>query len=147
MDETARAEWMFCEFRAVSSHCEGQPPYSARSRPATIVAQRNHRWLRPSHEIRLICTGAISSVRPVVGAQNGIFCRVAIFRRMRGEVQQPGTVVPGHDRYESILRDRRRTPGGPRKLTAYFRIEYIWVHLTVLRRSFARTRKGLASLA
>ena len=24
-----RAEWMFCEFRAVSSHCEGQPPYSA----------------------------------------------------------------------------------------------------------------------
>ncbi len=25
---------------------------------------------------------------------------------MRGEVQQPGTVAPGHDEYESGLRDR-----------------------------------------
>ena len=33
------------------------------------------------------------------GAQNGIFCGVgsAIFWRIRGEVQRPGTVAPGHD--------------------------------------------------
>ncbi len=40
------------------------------------------------------------------GAQNGIFCRIAIFWRMRGEVQQYGTVAPGQEEYESGLRDR-----------------------------------------
>ena len=29
-----------------------------------------------------------------------------IFWRMRGEVEQPGTVAPVHDRHESGLRDR-----------------------------------------
>ena len=47
------------------------------------------------------------SVRSVRGAQNGIFCRVGIFWRMRGKIQKRGTVVPGHDRYKSNLRDRR----------------------------------------
>jgi hypothetical protein len=31
---------------------------------------------------------------------------LAVFRRMYGEVQQPGTVAPGHDKYDSGLRDR-----------------------------------------
>ena len=43
-----------------------------------------------------------------------VACRVglAIFWRMRGEIHQHGTVAPGHDRYESGLRDRRlhKTP-------------------------------------
>lgn len=38
--------------------------------------------------------------------QNGVFCRVAIFWRMRGGVQQLGTTASGRDRYVSGLRDR-----------------------------------------
>jgi hypothetical protein len=34
-----RAEWMFCEFRAVSSHCEGQPPHSAIWRTYAVEAR------------------------------------------------------------------------------------------------------------
>ena len=35
MDEAApRRNWMFCEFRAVLCHCEGQPPYPAISNSA-----------------------------------------------------------------------------------------------------------------
>jgi hypothetical protein len=50
-----------------------------------------------------ICTGTVPAVRSVEGAQIGIFCRVGIFWRMRGEVQQRGTVVPGHGEYDSGL--------------------------------------------
>jgi hypothetical protein len=36
---------------------------------------------------------------------------LAIFRRMHGEAQQPRTVAPGSERYESDLRDRPSTNG------------------------------------
>ena len=36
---------------------------------------------------------------------------LAIFRRLRGDVQQPRTVTPGHDQYYSGLRDRPEGPG------------------------------------
>jgi integrase/recombinase XerD len=53
------------------------------------------------------CTGTAPSVRSVRGAQNGIFCPLLIFWRMRGEVQRSEAIAPGRKGYESGLRDRR----------------------------------------
>ena len=48
----------------------------------------------------------MSSVRPVRGTQNGIFCRVGYLLATHGEVQQPGRIAHGQGRCGSGLRDR-----------------------------------------
>ena len=57
------------------------------------------------------CTGTAPSVRSVRGAQNGIFYRIAVFWRMRGEVQQPGTVAPGHEGMGAVCGTAPPRPG------------------------------------
>jgi hypothetical protein len=58
------------------------------------------------------------SVRPVAGAQNESSVVPVIFWRRRGEVQPPGTVVPGRDHYGSGLRDR---PADPERARMFIR--------------------------
>src|SRR5208282_4332457 len=53
------------------------------------------------------CTGTVPSVRSVGGAQNGIFCRVGIFWRMRGEIQQRRTVWLLTANMKAVSGDRR----------------------------------------
>ena len=48
---------------------------------------------------------------PLEARRTAFSVALAIFWRMRGEVQQPRTVAPGHDKYYSGLRDRPEGPG------------------------------------
>ena len=73
-------------------------------------------------------TGTIPSIRSLGGAQNSIFCRAGYLWRMRGEVQQLGTVAPGHDRHESGLRDPRRTGLGVRCTVACLSRAPVLIH-------------------
>lgn len=54
VDDQTIQNWSICARvpRRDTVSVRGNNRRSARSRPAMIVAQRNHRWLRPSHEIR-----------------------------------------------------------------------------------------------
>ena len=66
------------------------------------------RWSRPSREIRLNVLEQVPSVRLLEARRTGSSAALAISGRIRGEVQQSGTVAPGQGRYESGLRDRSR---------------------------------------
>jgi hypothetical protein len=46
---------------------------------------------------------------PLEARRTAFSVALAIFWRMRGE-KQPRTVAPGHDKYDSGLRDRPRRP-------------------------------------
>ena len=83
-----------------------------RRRRATRLTPARRGYLRTYPPF---CIETIPSVRFVGGAQNGISVALAIFWRMRGEVQRAGTVAPGHETYGSGLPDRPRRPraGGP----------------------------------
>ena len=56
---------------------------SVRRHCGTPVALRDSRWSRSPRRIRPICTGTILPASSVEGTQNGVFCRVGIFWRMR----------------------------------------------------------------
>ena len=73
-----------------------------------------------------------------------LFCRVGIFWRMRGEVQQRGTEVPGHGEYDSGLRDRPSEIDRCRTLAPYSRAEHTLASLTFERGAAqASTRRSL----
>ena len=58
----------------------------------------------------LLCTGTISSARSAQARRTAFSVALAIFWRMRGEVQQTRTVAPGHDKNDSGLRGRGVAP-------------------------------------
>ncbi len=73
-------------------------------------------WLIADLRTRLIRRSALEqSLRcgPLEARRTAFSVALAIFWRLRGELQQPGTVTPGHDAYNCGLRDRRPTSGGP----------------------------------
>jgi len=69
-------------------------------------------------ELPAVTPNPVAFAHQVTAMQNRNICRIAILGRIRGEVQQPGWVAPGHDgmgavcriRLQRKLRDRvRRT--------------------------------------
>lgn len=49
-----------------------------------------------------LCAGSAPPVRSIRGTQNGKFCRVATFCRMRGEVHRPGTAAPDQNAMRAV---------------------------------------------
>src|SRR6266700_5477786 len=66
-------------------------------------------WLIADLRTRLIRRSALEqSLRcgPLEARRTAFSVALAIFWRMRGEVQRAGTIAPGHERHGSGLRDR-----------------------------------------
>ena len=92
--------------------CDAARIRSGHSRSGASITPRHNRWLRPSREIRRSVLEQPLSIGPFE-AQNRIFCRVAVFWRMRGEVQQPRTVAPGHEGMGAVCGTAPPTSSGP----------------------------------
>ena len=79
----------------------------ARSMPRCVISSRRGRG---AHCRRSVLEQSLRG-SPVEARRTAFSVALAIFWRMRGEVQQPRTVAPGHDKYYSGLRGRPEGPG------------------------------------